>query len=168
MMRDIKEYGAKDILGYEGEYAITCGGCIWSYKSEKFLKTRFNRDGYEVVNLSKNGILKTFSIHRLVAQAFIPNPNNYSQVNHIDGDKENNNIWNLEWCSAKQNNIHAIETGLRKSKSCIRRIHCIETGFVYDNVAQAARATKTPSTSIWNCLKGKQKTANMFHWEYVD
>ena len=157
----------KQIEGYEN-YAITEDGKVWSYNRDKFMKTRFNRSGYEVVNLYADGMCKTFSVHRLVAQAFIPNPNDYSQINHIDGDKENNNISNLEWCTAGQNNIHAIENGLRKEKNYIRKIHCIETGIVYDSIAKAARATKTPTTSIWYCLKGKQKTANLFHWEYVD
>ena len=77
------------------------------------LKPCYNKQGYNMVNLFKDGKQKTKLVHRLVAEAFIPNPDNLPQVNHIDGNKDNNNVSNLEWCSALQNNTHAIKNGLR-------------------------------------------------------
>lgn len=73
--------------------------------------------GYHYVHLCKNNVKNAFLVHRLVAIAFIPNPNNYPQVNHIDGNKSNNSVSNLEWCSVLQNMRHSWDIGLRKSKS---------------------------------------------------
>ena len=88
----------KDIQGYEGLYAVTSCGKVWSYKNERFLKPYKKRDGYLEVYLYKGGERKHYIIHRLVAMAYIPNPDNLPQVNHKDENKENNALPNLEWC----------------------------------------------------------------------
>ena len=93
----------KDIPGYEGEYAITSCGKVWSYKRGRFLAPRLQQNGYTSVALCKNGIRKNELIHRLVALAYIANPLNLSEVNHLDEDKLNNALPNLEWCSHKYN-----------------------------------------------------------------
>lgn len=93
----------KDIEGYEGLYAITSCGKVWSYKSKKFLKARYDKDGYISVALRKDGKTKYFFVHRLVAMAYIPNPNNLPEVNHKNEIKSDNNINNLEWCTRKYN-----------------------------------------------------------------
>ena len=81
------------------------------------LKTRVDKDGYEVVGIFVNGVQKSVKIHRLVAIAFIPNPNHKPEVNHINGkEKTNNGVWNLEWVTAKENIKHAIDNGLRIPK----------------------------------------------------
>ena len=85
----------KDIRNYENMYAITDDGRVWSYKTNKFLTPWLNR-GYLQVSLYNNGIEKKFSIHRLVAEAYIPNPDNKPQVNHKDEDRTNNTVENLE------------------------------------------------------------------------
>lgn len=91
-------------------YSITENGEVYSGKLGIKMKPRKQSNGYLVVTLDKEQI----SLHTLVAKHFIPNPYNYSQVNHIDGNKENNCVANLEWCSATQNAQHALRTGLRK------------------------------------------------------
>lgn len=102
----------KPIEGYEGLYSVSTLGRIKSYhKDGLVLKPRLKANGYLQVVL-QNGKPKHVSIHRLVARAFIPNPEELSYVNHIDGDKTNNNIDNLEWCTASQNMLHAMHTGL--------------------------------------------------------
>ncbi len=106
----------KDIVGYEGIYMITESGEVYSCRRKKFLKQRFDHYGYKVVNLRTKTYDKTVKVHRLVAEAFISNPDNKETVNHIDGNKENNSIDNLEWCTQKENVIHACKTGLRSSK----------------------------------------------------
>lgn len=109
----------KDIKSYEDLYAITTFGRVYSYEKirkrifkAKFLKQKLNR-GYPCVNPCKHGKIKTFKIHRLVANEFIPNPHNLSQVNHKDGNKKNNNIHNLEWCTRIENEKHAVNNGLK-------------------------------------------------------
>lgn len=95
----------KDIQGFEGLYEVSNFGNVRSlkYGKIKYLKPADDGNGYYFVNLSKNGIVKNFKIHRLVANAFIPNPNNLPQINHKDEDKTNNKANNLEWCNNQYN-----------------------------------------------------------------
>lgn len=93
----------KDVPGYEGIYIVSSFGRIRNLVSGKFIKSSQKNDGYCRVCLSKNGCGKCINIHRLVAQVFIPNPDNLPQVNHRDEDKTNNVADNLEWCDAKYN-----------------------------------------------------------------
>ena len=93
----------KDINGYEGLYRIDDHGNVYSIKSNKQISYFISNNGYKRVTLFKNGKSKNISIHRLVAIAFIPNPNDLPQVNHKDENKLNNNVDNLEWCSSKYN-----------------------------------------------------------------
>lgn len=98
----------KDITGYEGLYQVSNLGRVKSTQyfhgtNERILKPISTHNGYFRVHLRKDGKLKTFKIHRLVAEAFIPNPDNLPQINHKDEDKTNNRVDNLEWCSARYN-----------------------------------------------------------------
>lgn len=93
----------KDIKGYEGLYGITSCGRVWSYRRQKFLASIVDSWGYVRVNLSKEGKVKTYKIHRLVAEAYIPNPEGLRDVNHLDENKSNNSVNNLCWCSHKDN-----------------------------------------------------------------
>ncbi len=109
----------KDIKGFEG-YQISNYGRVKSLNyrrcgNTKLLKKIINnfKDNYHVVNLSKNGKHVLSRVHRLVATAFIPNPNNKPYVNHLDGCKTNNHISNLEWCTSSENAQHAYNAGLK-------------------------------------------------------
>lgn len=104
----------KPIIGYEGFYDVSMCGKVWSRRRSKFLRAGSSSSGYLSVCLTRDGIVKGFSIHRLVAIAFIPNPKSKPQVNHKDGKKLNNNSTNLEWCTNSENAIHAHKTGLSK------------------------------------------------------
>ncbi len=119
----------KDIPGYEGYYQVSTGGRVKSVDREvigidgktykyrgKVLKQRLNHKGYPDVNLSKDRNYKTITTHILVAKTFINNPENKPQVNHIDADKTNNNVNNLEWVTNKENMIHASKKGLLNNK----------------------------------------------------
>jgi hypothetical protein len=105
----------KQIIGYEGLYEIDSSGNIYSIarKGTKGGKVSLIKDEYFEVVLCKNSKMKRFSLHRLIAIHFIDNPKNYNQVNHIDGNKFNNDISNLEWCNNSQNQLHAYKTNLR-------------------------------------------------------
>lgn len=119
----------KDIQGYENCYQISSQGRVRSKEriivyntgrkfpySSVILKAKGNKDGYLQLSLSLNNIKKTHQIHRLVALHFVDNPNGYLQVNHIDGNKLNNNDWNLEWCDVYYNINHSYTLGLKKVK----------------------------------------------------
>lgn len=101
----------KDIKGYEGLYAVTSCGRVWSYTNKRFLNPQSNGNYYQV-NLSKCGKTRHFFIHRLVAEAYLDNPNDFPQVNHLDENKANNAVTNLQWCTIKDNANH----GTRNSK----------------------------------------------------
>lgn len=92
-----------DIVGYEGLYAITPCGKVWSYRRNRFMKFAYDGWGYYRAALTKEGKTTFKYIHRLVAEAYIPNPSNYPQVNHKDEDKSNNRLSNLEWCTMRYN-----------------------------------------------------------------
>ena len=105
----------KEINGYKNLYWIDENGIIINRHGRK-LKTHLNTHGYPVVGLSKNNSKKIFSIHRLIAEAFIPNPENKPHINHKDGIKTNHNINNLEWCTPSENMLHAFKIGLKNHK----------------------------------------------------
>ena len=107
----------KDIEGFE-DYTIDEKGNIYSKRKRKYLKQTINKFGYCQVTLQKDKYKKMFSVHRLVAQAFIPNPKNKPQVNHIDSNRQNNNVKNLEWVTAKENKKHALDNNLLKPRKC--------------------------------------------------
>jgi hypothetical protein len=111
----------RDIAGYEGRYAVTSDGRIWSYPKPKafashkgrWLKPSMNSDGYPCVSMiDSEGRKVTRRVHRFVAAAFLENPSQLPQVNHKDGNKTNNHVENLEWCSNSENMAHAYRVGL--------------------------------------------------------
>lgn len=115
----------KDIIGYEGIYQVSSLGNIRSvdrinsrgqFVKGQDRKIRLDQYGYPKVRLSKNGKYQDLFVHRLVAIAFIPNPENKETVNHIDGDKMNWSIDNLEWLTTEENNYHAFNSGLMDNK----------------------------------------------------
>ena len=122
----------KNIKGYEGLYQVSDKGQVLSLEKKrghriyprKILTIITDETGYSKVSLFKNGKTKRCLIHRLVAQAFLKNNNNYPQVNHKDGNKANNTIENLEYCTASENMKHAVKMGLNKGRNkVIHRQH---------------------------------------------
>lgn len=113
--------------------------------------------GYRRICLTKNKVEKHKHIHKLVAEAFIPNPNNYSYVNHIDGNKQNNYIDNLEWCTLYQNNTHAYKTGLRKSTDITPILqYDLEGNFIreYKSINEASKETNLDIRHISRNING--------------
>lgn len=160
----------KDITGYEGLYRIREDGTVIK-KGGKEFKGSVNSHGYCVVSLTKNGIKKDHKIHRLLASAFISNPmpNDYDCVNHIDGNKLNNSLENLEWCTRRQNVKHARET-LHcdySEKPIIQRDVDGEFVALWKNISAAAKAMKGAGTHIGAACRGTVSTAYGYTWEYA-
>lgn len=107
-----------DVVGYEKTYMISNTGLLKSLKRntahERIMKPQIDKGGYVYFNLTKDGIRKSKKAHRLVAEAFIPNPDNKYSVNHINGNKQDNRVENLEWATMAEQASHAVETGLWK------------------------------------------------------
>ena len=140
-------------------YFITENGEVWSAKRNIFL-TPHNDRGYLTVNLSNNVIRQIKKIHRLVAEAFIPNPNNLPQINHKDEDKTNNCVNNLEWCDQAYNNSYG-----HRTKSFSQKIKCVETQKIYSSIREASRQTGISYSSISMASRGLRHTAGGYRWE---
>ena len=130
-------YDMKDIPTWEGKYACTTDGRIWSYKSNKFLKPAINKRGYAHVTLVADKKRYDYRVHRLVAMTYLDNPSNKEQVNHIDGDKLNNYLSNLEWVTAEENIEHAKKHNLFKTTCTtppIRTKEGPQVAYVFTNI----------------------------------
>lgn len=181
----------KDIAGYIGVYQISNFGRVKSLerkiwngkgyytKEEMILIPSSDGQGYLVVGLSKNNKKLSKTVHRLVATTHIPNPYNKKQVNHIDGNKENNRYDNLEWCTNRENYEHAIDNGLKcmqkatkaSNKKTSKPVYQIDkiTDKVIDefpSIMEAERQTGIPNSHIVRTCKGRLKSCGGFKWQY--
>lgn len=164
----------KDIKGYEGLYQVSNMGRIKSLgngesnKSKlKVMKQQINYKGYPMVNLCKNGVPKGFSVHRLVAEAFIPNPNNLPQVNHIDEIKTNNCVENLEWCTAEYN----VKYGTRTAKTSKQILQITSENKIigfWKSIRNVENVLGFSNSNIQKCCIGKKNTAYGYQWQYVE
>ena len=125
------------------------------------LKVFHNNCGYQMVNASR----PPQYVHRLVADTWIDNPNHYRDVNHINGDKDDNRVENLEWATHSQNLRHAFRTGLLKVEGTPIRI--VETGEVFESIRECARRIGSSEGNIWQCLNGMRSTCRGYHFEYA-
>ena len=179
----------KDIVGYENEYQINQFGEIRTLKDSPKLKKYdvlkpqiSKRNGYVYQMLYKKGKEKLLRVHRLVAMAFLPNPNNLPQVNHKDGNKQNNSVDNLEWCEQSDNMKHAYKNGLQipsenQRKAIIntnklkqKKVCQIKDGEVintFSGISEASRQTKTSISCISRCCNLKRKSTNGYEWRFL-
>ena len=154
----------KDIKGYEGIYAITSCGRVWNYRIKRFMQPKKGKDGYLRIILCRDGIKKTYLIHRLVAEAFISNPNNYPIVNHKDEIKSHDWVNNLEFCDKSYNASYGTcPTKISKANSI--KVKCVETGIIYNSYTEAALSVGVNKSRISLVCNGKAKTAGGYHWE---
>lgn len=179
----------KDIIGYENEYQINQFGEIRTLKDSpklkkyNVLKPQINKkNGYVYQMLYKNGKEKLLRVHRLVAMAFLPNPNNLPQVNHKDGNKQNNSVDNLEWCEQSYNMKHAYKNGLQipsenQRKAIIntnklkqKKVCQIKDGEIintFSGISEASRQTKISISCISRCCNLKRKSTNGYEWRFL-
>lgn len=161
----------KDIKEYEGIYQVSNLGRVKRVETDRILKGRKDKGGYLVVNLYKNSILSNKKIHRLVAQAFIPNTENKSQVNHIDEDKTNNMISNLNWMTAKENLNHGTHNErVSKTLSIPTIATNIKTGESQEfyGARECARHLGLDPSHITAVLKGKRKQTGGYTFKYKE
>lgn len=169
----------KDIKGYEGLYQVSNMGRVKSLGRvdgsnhrlyEKILKLK-KRNNYLGIDLHKNGELRTYSVHRLVAQAFIPNPNNLPQVNHIDENKINNQIDNLEWCTVLYNNTYGTRMERQIASKNIPIYGFTNNPYYrkiwFSSISQAKDFINGDQTGISHVLRGRYKTHKGWSFKYA-
>jgi hypothetical protein len=163
----------KAIRGYEGMYEISNQGRVRSlsryrenhravqHVPEIILKEYIGRWGYALVKLCSNGKAKEMKVHRLVAEAFLNTPEK-DQVNHKDGNKLNNSVENLEWCTGSENMQHAYDNGLH---SLAHPVILEEYGIIFPSMASAAKFVDGKQSGIYRCIVGRNKTHRGFHFK---
>ena len=159
----------KDIQGYEGLYAVTSCGKVWSYRRKIFLKPYNDGFGYWKVDLLKDGVRKHHKISRLVLMTYNPVEGMEDlDANHIDECKDHNWLSNLNWMTHQENLNYGTRTA-RAAKALSKPVRCVETGEVFESqIAAAAAMGFANSSGIANCLSGRYKTAGGYHWERVE
>lgn len=174
----------KAIEGFEGYYEISNLGRLKSLDRVVKCRTRSkmiagkimnptpNKNGYLCVDLRKNGKRHGSRINRLVAIAFIPNPNDLPEVNHMDGNKKNNIASNLEWATGSQNTRHAVRYGFidigKAQKARKRPVICTTTGDQYASATEAAKMLGLNHQSISRVALGQRKSIHGYHFQFTD
>jgi hypothetical protein len=170
----------KDVVGYEGLYQVSNLGAIKSisYKGKskiRLMAIMVNAHGYNKASFSKEKCIKNVVIHRLVAEAFIPNNDNKPTVNHKDGNKLNNHVSNLEWATYLENNIHALSSGLRKPSdkqkqsakdTFSKKVINIVTGEIFDSITIAGKMNNIKNKTLSCYLTGQSPNkTNLRYYE---
>lgn len=178
----------KDVIGYEGLYMVSNFGRVKSLSfnkttgNVKLRKINIQNSGYFYLGLHKGGTAKNFLVHRLVAIAFLKNPNKYQFVNHKNGIKTDNRIANLEWCTKSYNLVHAFKNGLKKiteahlvrlrkfnteTKSIPVSQYTLDGKFIakYKSGVEAAQITGINYFALMSCVNGYNKTSGGFLWK---
>lgn len=173
----------KQIEGYE-KYSVSDTGLVRNDLTGKTLLPYTTKRGYLRINLTENGVQKKHLVHRLVAQAFIPNPENFDTVDHINGVKADNRVENLQWLSNQDNTKRfwngisderraSISNFLRSNadryrKAVSKPVICLDTGKVYESSGQAARELNLCRTHILRVAKGVYKQIKGYHFKFLE
>ena len=161
-------------------YSVSNTGEIRNDISGEIKNPFISRTGYYNVDLYRNGKRSKFRVHRLVGEAFVDNPDNKTQINHIDGNKLNNNAMNLEWVTASENMQHAFKHGLAKPSLGMlgkhnpnagrkgKPVRIVETGEEFSSITECEKAINGNNRHICDCLSGRQQTHRGYHFEYIE
>lgn len=153
-----------DIKGYEGRYAITEDGQVWSYKSNRFMSPYYDAKGYLKVDIfDSDGKRYQARVHRLVAETFIPNPLGLETVNHKDENKQNNSVENLEWMS-RADNVRYGTGSQRSGISRRKKIYCVELCVEYDSLKQASEELGLSKGNLSTAIDNPKRTCGGYHW----
>ena len=148
-------------------YTVSNNGHVQNVNTGRILKPGKNPKGYSIVSLYKDGRQCTQKVHRLVAEAFCDGYRKELQINHKDGNKNNNTATNLEWCDGSSNIQHAYDTGLRKPPR-MKRVKLIETGEIFDSMSECARNIGGTVSGIYDCEIGKQSSHRGYHFDFLE
>lgn len=175
----------KDIDGFEGMYQVSDQGKVRSvertvkmkrggkeydmHHKGRVLRATVSKDGYEAVQLTKDSKPYTFKVHRLVARAFLHNPDNLPEVNHRDGNKTNNTVSNLEWCTRSHNIKHAFERGLidKQNMKFNRKKVVRSDGVIFDSLTEAADASGSHVSDVSMCCHGRLAHTGGYGFEFL-
>lgn len=148
----------KDVVGYEGLYQVSNKGRVKSRIGIR--RTPLSANGYKIVKLCKSGVVKFFLVHRLVANAFLPNPNCLPIINHKDENKLNNSVENLEWCTSEYNVRYS------RSKTILQISKNGELVREWSSITEASNVLRIDNSVISKCCNHKRKSCGGFKWEY--
>ena len=172
----MRQIQVSHIRGYEDvkdSYVLYEDGTCININTNRFLKITLDNCGYPVYDLTKrknNRQHKRYRIHRLLAQAFIPNPNNLPLVRHLNDDRFDWRLENLAWGTRSDNVRDSIRNNKYRNgylKIC-KSVKCVETGVIYNSLREAMKATGIRDSHISECCSGKRKSAGEYHWEYME
>ena len=164
----------KEVEGTNGAIEVSTHGRVKSnLRDGRILKATADSKGYLRLRVTLQGVKKSYKVHRLVAQAFIENPEGKAQVNHIDGNKQNNHVNNLEWVTHKANTQHMLLHGLKKKfpnnlPHKAKRVLCVELDKVFESMCDASKVTGVPQANISKVCRGIRNTAGGYTWKYID
>lgn len=156
--------------GQETDYSVSSEGEVKKDISN-YILSQSSQQGYKFVMLLINGCQKRMRVHRMVAQTFISNPKNKPYVNHINGNRSDNNVENLEWVTPAENTQHAVATGLMnnsRKRAVIQYNLKGEKMATFESASEAARQTSSAQSKISMCCQRQRETANDYQWRYYD
>jgi hypothetical protein len=172
----------KDVKGYEGLYQVSnfgrvksCERMVNHYKGNRIVREKILiqiiHKGYNIVNLAKSNSIKTYRVHRLVAETFIDRDDFTLEVNHINGQKNDNRLINLEWCSRSYNQKHAYDNGLQKPYNKRGILMIDKNGKIvnqFDSITEAESVTNLCHSNISKVCNGKRNFVGGFNFKYVN
>lgn len=171
----------KFIEGYNEKYKVSTTGDIYRRENNEYILAKQNtcKLGYKRICLNR----VKFLVHRLVAFAFIPNPNHYPMINHIDNNPSNNNVENLEWCTNSHNQLHSYKTTDRRSRILAKggnmkgvfgadhpqskKIKCLNNGVVYVSIREMCKELNLDHRRVWEVLKNKREDHRGYTFELI-